>query len=244
MYLEPEYQTPFGAWQANPNPDTTAGMLKAVEPVLNNAIRSYATDMIGSPTIKSRARRLAAGAFKSYDPKRGTLRSHLLSNLQRLRRLAVNERQIISMPEQVTRDQISLNNALRDMNEQLGRPPSDREIMDQTGLSAKRLGYIRQGIRPIAEGTITQSGDEEGSGQYDPSALALTRDYKPMLEFIYDDVDPTNQFIMERVFGMHGHKPTSPSQVAKRLRITPAAVSHRMAQIQQQIDKLDDLGGL
>ena len=32
--------------------------------------------------------------------------------------------------------------------------------------------------------------------------------------------------------------------IAKELRLTPGAVSHRMQQIQQQIDELEDLGGL
>lgn len=242
--LEPEYKDLYAAWQAQPDKHTTGELLKTVEPVLNNAIRSYATDMIGSPTLKSKARQLAIGAFKSYDTNRGSLRSHLLTNLQRLRRLAASERQIISMPEQVMRDQLQLQSAHNELQEQIGHPPSDSELADKTGLSLKRMHYIRQGARPVAEGTITQPGEEEGSGQYEPGTRAINVDYGPHLEFVYDDMPATNQYIMERAFGLHGHPRTVPTQIARQLKITPAAVSHRMAQIQGKIDELEELGGI
>jgi hypothetical protein len=76
---------------------------------------------------------------------------------------------------------------------------------------------------------------------YDPSVVSLGQEDDQWAELVYDDLDPTNQFIMERVLGMHGHEPTRPSAVAAQLKISPAAVSHRMVQIQAKLDKREQL---
>ena len=61
--LEIEYQPAFEAWTKDPSKDNMGTMLKTVDPVINNAMRNYATGMVRSPTMKSRARLLAADAF-------------------------------------------------------------------------------------------------------------------------------------------------------------------------------------
>jgi len=240
--LETEYEPLYTAWKAGPSKETTGALLRSVEPVISNAIRSYASGT-GSPTLRSRARQLATQSFKSYDPARGTLRSHLLSRLQRLRRLAAQEQQIIRVPEQVSLDQIRTAQIETDLQEKLGRPPSDQEIADKTGLSLRRLAHIRQGRRPIAEGRLQQVTPEDAGG-YAPAVQPVEQNYDVGLEFVYDDQDPQNQFIMERAFGLHGHPQTSATDIARAMKLTPGAVSHRMQQIQGQIDELESLGGI
>jgi len=241
--LEPEYTTEYDAWQQQPSKTTTGALLRKVEPVISNALRSYG-NVQASPTLRSRARRLAVDAFSSYDPARGSLRSHLLSRLQRLRRVAGQERQIIRVPEQVTLDQMRTGEAAAELEDRLGRQPSDAELADYTGLSVRRLGHIRRGLQPVAEGTLAQAVSAEQSS-YDPAirAPAPTNDIGAA-EFIYDDLDPVNQFILERTLGLHGHPRMPAVAIAKELRLTPGAVSHRMRQIQQQLDELEDVGGI
>lgn len=241
--LETEYQPLFQSWQQDPSKVNTGALVRSLDPVLNNAIRSYASDMLGSPTVKSRAKQIAIGALGSYDPAKGSLRSHMLVHLQRLRRVAASSRQIIRMPEQVMRDQMIAGQAQKELAANLDRDPSDQELADHTGLSFKRLAHIRLGLRPMAEGTMT--GDDTGAdGGYDPASSAITKDYTSDLDFVYDDLDPTNQYIMERAFGMRGHTKIRPTDIAKQLKISPAAISQRMLGIQNKIDQLADAGGL
>jgi DNA-directed RNA polymerase specialized sigma subunit len=238
--LEDDYRQPFMDWKADPSPTNTGRLLKAVQPVLRTAVRSYAGPSARSANIKSRAKTLAVEAFSSYDPARGALKGHLMSRLQRLRRDASRQRQIIRMPEQAALNQMQAAAASKELEEQLGRPPSDQELADFTGLSTKRLQYIRSGVRPVATSTITRRG-EEGMGGFDPRVRDLQENHDAWLQFVYDDLDPTNQFIMERVLGMNGHPTTPPTRVAQQLRVSPAAVSHRMAHIQKKLDKRDEL---
>lgn len=240
--LEPDYQEPYEAWVADPSRANTGQMLRAIDPVLSTAVRAYAGPSARNVTIKSQAKKMAAEALKSYDPARGPLKTHLMSRLQRLRRVASQQRQIIRVPEQVALDQMMSEAAFKELEEKLSRPPSDQELADFTGLSLKRLQYVRGSTRPLAESTITRPG-EEGGG-YDPRVRPIEESHDVWLELVYDDLDATNQYIIERVLGLHGHQRTTPSQVAAQLKISPAAVSHRMAQIQQKIDQRDVLGVL
>jgi len=239
--LEPAYQAPFDAWQLDPSKANTGALLKAVDPVINTALRSYGGPSAKSVTLKSQAKQLTVNAMRSYDPQRGPLKAHMMSRLQRLRRVAAKQRQIISVPEQVSLDQMRTEAAAKELEEKLYRPPSDQELADYTGLSQKRLEYIRGGRRPTAESTITRQS-VEGGGAFDPRVQPIEEDHSEWLELVYTDLDETNQFIMERVLGMHGHKPQKPSAVATMLSVSPAAVSHRMAQIQRKLDQRETLG--
>jgi DNA-directed RNA polymerase specialized sigma subunit len=141
-------------------------------------------------------------------------------------------------------DQMQTESARKELEETLAREPSDMELSDYTGLSLKRLAHIRAGARPVAESTLTRSGQGGETGQFDPQVRQLGDRPDEWQELVYSDIDPTNQLIMEHVMGMHGHKPKKPSDVAKMLKISPAAVSHRMAQLQKKLDQRDQLGML
>jgi len=241
MKLEPEYQDAFTAWQTENTPQTQGALLQAVDPILDQGINRFAAGMKGSPTMKSQAKQVAINAFKTYDPARGSMQTHLMHHLQRLQRLSAQERQIIHMPEQVSLDQMRTTEAVNALTDRLGRPPSDQELADYTGLSRQRLEYIRKGERPVAQGTITQQ-TEAGGGGFDPATRSLSPGDNSWLELVYDDMDSTNQYIMERAFGMHGHPETPPTEIAKQLKLSPGAVSQRMQMIQQYIDETEDLG--
>lgn len=242
--LEQEYKTVFTNWQQKQDKESMAALLRSVDPILKNAIRLYTPDLSRSPTIRSRARIIAAQAIKNYDPQRGSLKTHLMSHLQRLHRLGGHERQIMRMPEQVAMHQIQTQDAAAQLEATLGRPPSDRELSDFTGLSLRRLAHIRRGVQPIAQSQLqVGSGNAENTEAEMPATQPIGPQtyHDTWLEFVYEDMDPTNQFIMERALGMHGQTPMRAAEIAKHLKLTPGAVSQRMEKIQRQVDSLYEM---
>lgn len=242
--LEEQYAEPYEAWRRAPTPENAQVLLTALQPVTNSALRAFGGPSATSPTLKSQAKVLTLDALNSYDPDKAPLKAHMMSRLQRLRRVASQQRQVIRVPEQVAMDQMATDAAYKELEEQLGRSPSDNELADYTGLSLKRLQHIRTGVRPIAESTLMRTGTGGETGQFEPNVQQLGARPDEWQELVYSDIDPINQTIMERVLGMHGRKPQKPSDVAKMLKISPAAVSHRMAVIQQKLDQRDQLGML
>lgn len=241
MKLEKDFQQPFQAWQADPNPQNTGTLLRSVQPVLDTALRTYGGAQAKSPTLRGRAKQLALEALPAYDPQRGSLRNHLLGRLQRLRRFSAGEQQVISVPEQVALQRQQLHEAERELEDKLGRLPTTAELADHTSLSAKRIAYVRQGLPPVAEGTLIRPGGEEGSGAFLPEVRSLAPQQDEWVELVYDDLGPVDQLILEHSLGLHGQQPKSAVQIAKMTRLSPGAISQRMQRIQSMLDEQEEL---
>lgn len=237
--LEPEFESAFKSWQASPGPQTNSALLKAVSPVIDTALTTYGGKSY-SPTLRSHARAMALKSFQTYDPSRGKLRSHMISQMQRLRRVSAQEQQIISIPESVSLDHQHLTEAENDIADAMGRMPSDMELADRTGLSLKRIAHIRKSQLPVAEGTTQMH--LEGDEPMDVGVNIPGRQNKAWENFVYLDLGNTDRFIMDASLGRNGRKPMTVSQIAQALRITPSAVSQRTQKIQKLLDRPNRLG--
>ena len=238
--LEPEFQPHFDAWRADPSPQKAQTLLQATKPIIDSAVRSYGGTN-PSPTLNSRAKLLALDAFTRYDPMRAKLRTHMMVHLQGLRRHAAREQQVIPLPERVGLDLFRLNQYENELRDKFNRDPSDMELSQHSGLSLKRIGYIRQAKPSYAEGTIAAStlGDDDQGG-FSPAVLGVG-DSGHWNEFVYHDLDPSDQVIMEHTLGMHGKRVLPKQEIARRLGISPGAVSQRAARIQEKLNQREDV---
>ena len=234
----PDFDTMYPQWQKEQTPEMNTKLLGTVQPIIDTAVSSYAGSN-PSPTIKNKARLMALKALQTYSPDRGTVKTHLLSQLQSLRRLAAKEQNIISLPEQVGLDFQRLSSAENDLRDALSRDPTDDEIADATGLSTRRIKKIRSFHQPIAEGmTALQSGDSEDAANTDIASTLPnhTKQTDAWMDFVYGDLSPTDKLIMDMTLGRNGRRQASTQDIARRLNITPGAVSQRAAKIQAMID--------
>ena len=238
--LEPEFSDLYNAWKANPGPTTNSAILKAAQPIIEAAIKSYgAGDR--SPLLIGRARRMVLEALPIYDPTKGPLKIHLANRLRGLQRAFVQQNQIISIPEQVRLDQHHLFKAENELRDSLGRDPTDEELADYTGLSMKRLAYIRKAQEGMPEGVMERVTDE-GDDLYDP-AVADSDDDSWKL-FVYSSLSPQDRLIMEYTLGMNNKKKLSAVEIARKLGVTPAAISQRKSRIQKMLNERQSLGVL
>lgn len=243
-YLEPNFKPHFEAWKASPTPETTGNLLRAVDPVINEAIRTYGGGAAKSPTLRSKARRLTISALTNYDPTRAKLRTHLLSQLQGLRRMSAKEEQILNIPEQVLLDLGGLREAENRLRDQMGRDASDLELADHTGLSTKRIAYLRTMKPSFSEGRLVRV-DDEGTSMNMPAVDPTggqSQAFGAWHEFVYHDLDPIDQLIMEHTLGMHGKPQLSNQDIARHLRLSPGAISQRKARIQSKLDQNEATG--
>lgn len=239
--LEEDYRIPFRRYQSLGSPRRATALLGAVSPVLDAGIRTYAGPKAG-PNIRSRARRMALDAVSTYDPTRGPLKSHLMSQLQGLRRVSAREDQAIKVPERVALESQRLAEAEAQLAEDLGRPPSSLELADHTGIPTRRQAKLR-GYRPgFAEGQIEAlSATTEDPGGSAPGVAGDDETaYRRRVEFIYPDLDPIDQAIVEHGLGLHGRAKISLTELAHRLNLTPGALSQRASRIQATVDRMAD----
>lgn len=241
--LEDDYAPHFHAWKSQPTPENASTLLKHVDPIINEALRTYGSTSAKSPTLRGKAKIMALGAMERYDPSRAKLRTHLLTQMQGLRRLASREEQAIRIPEQLSLDRNRLSATENELKEQLGRDPSDVELADHGGISLRRIAHIRATPGAFAEGSLTRY-DSTGAGVWSPAVTSgPTENARKMAyEFIYHDLSPSDQLIMEHTLGLHNKQVLENQQIARKLRVSPGAISQRKLKIQQQLDSLSSTG--
>lgn len=235
--VSPDFDNLYQSWKQNQTPETNTQILKAVQPVIDNALSSY-VGTTHSPTMRSRAKLMALKALGTYDPQRGNVRTHLISQLQSLRRASAQEQNIISIPEQVGLDFQHISTAENELRDRHGRDPTDDELADYTSLSKKRIQKIRGFNQPLAEGTVSRIVDEDSSGGDVASSIPNNnRAADAWMDFVYDDLGPTDKLIMDMTLGRNGKRRASTQDIARRLGLTSGAVSQRAAKIQAMLDK-------
>lgn len=226
----------YAQWQRDPTPNTVQQFLQSARPVISKALTSYAG---GDKALTARAKRLAIDALKKYDPERGTkLQTHLLIQLQPLRRDYMKRLTPVHIPERIQIDKYHLDMTDREFKAMHEREPSDAELSDLTGLSAKRIARIRmfdKGL--ISEG---QTANPESGVQLPGSDEIAPDDI--WLEYVHHDLNPIDKKILEWKTGIYGKQVLSTNEIARRLNITPSAVSQRAARIALKIEEGHNVG--
>lgn len=233
-YLEPDFIEPYHAWKTNQTPTGNAQMLETLSPVIEKGIRAHVGEP--NPLLTSRARGLALQGLRSYDPSRSRLQTHMFNQLQGLKRIARQQSQVIKAPERVIFDQQALRGYEQELADELGREPSDAELANHSGFSLKRIAHVRKYQPGVSEGTM--EGLAPGfTGGIRPDSRAQ----QMWVELVYDDLPPMDQRILELSLGLHGRRPLSNQEIARKLGRSPGAISQRKARIQQLLDKEQEL---
>lgn len=237
--LEPDLADAYDGWKQKPGPQTMGLLLNRVQPAIEKGISANVGNKV-SPVLRSSARKLAIGAIRSYDPQRAQLSTHIINHMRGLRRIGRQQQNIIRTPDRIAIEQNFLSQAQAELEDQLGRDPTTSELADHAGISMRRIAKIRRYRPAVYEGSLLaiQDGDDD---PFLPSVERDTGDY--VVRAVYDDLDETNQQILEWTLGLYGKKPLSNQQIAAKLRLTPGAVSQRKAIIQRQLDEMSQLGG-
>lgn len=234
--LESKYKDPFDQWKQGATPTTTGNLLRAVQGDIDKGIQAHVGGQV-SPMLRSRARRLAIRAFDGYDPTQAKLGTHLVNQMQGLKRISRQQNQILKVPERVSLDQQRVRLSKQEFLDQHGREPSMVELADYTGLSLRRLGHIRRFRPAVAEGTLNSLTTSEGGEASFLPAIDDPNRSDPWVELVYSDLDAVNQKILEWTLGLHGEPTYSNQEIARKLRVSPGAISQRKQHIQSLLDE-------
>jgi DNA-directed RNA polymerase specialized sigma subunit len=243
LALEPEFHQVYSLWNKEQSPEANDAMLKNLNPIIDNAVKTYAGSGNNS-VLKSRAKKIVIDSLPNYDPTNTKLKTYVFNQLQGLKRFSLHQNQVINIPEQVQLDYVNLKRKEDELQDNLGRPPSDEELADATSLSKKRIGYVRKLRLPSSEGTVLQPLMNSDSADFnDPSVVNRPSrgDMSAWHSFVYDSLGDIDKVIMEHSFGLNGKSVLSNQQIAQKLRVSPAAISLRKNKIQQELDKREQL---
>lgn len=223
----------YAGWLRDKSPANMSKVLEAYAPTINSEITRYSGP---KNLLRSRAKVLAVKAVKSFNPMSGAkLNSWIVTNLKPLSRYSIQQRDV-KVPEVAARQAAAVNAATMSLKDELGRDPTDEEIADETGMSVKRVKDVRaKAVASVNSGAFDDMGDGDDDfsgtpGVVEPSKVPFAQDV------VYHDLSDTDRFIFDSATGMHGAERIPAVEVARRLGITPAAVSQRAKAIGRQIE--------
>ena len=214
-------------WVKYKAPKDASALYKYLQPTINSAISSYGG---GDKSLRVPAYRIAFSALSTYDPTRGTdIKTHIHNNLKRLNRIQAERSNVIHVPENVAHDRSIIARAITTFTDEHGREPNDDELSDITKLSKKRLDKIMSNNYNV----ISSSGSVTEDGADRVSSKAISDD--TYIDYLYSSSDNLDKKIIELMSGYRGKKIYSGQEVARRLNITPAAVSLRMTKLRERM---------
>lgn len=221
----------YDEWKINPTSDTLGIAIQKAQPVLSSAVKTYGNGM----DLNSKAKVLAIKAFNTYDKNKGaSLSSHIFNQLQPLRREALKRTNVLGVSERYTQEKGKIRDSMESFLDKHSRDPSDVELADLTGLSTKRIQYLNS----INNSTMSETQYLGNSGDDDdvslPGVASPTKE-NTWINYVYHDSSPIDQKILEWKTGFKGGAPLTSQEIAKRLNITPAAVSQRAAKLSTRI---------
>lgn len=214
----------YRQWREKPDRQTMAGVLSASSKIIDRASRAYGD----SPAMRAQAKLVLAKSLPRYDPSRKVpLKNWMYGQLQSLQRMAASE-QPLYVPERARQQLGRIQAVSQDLENRLGRIPSDSELADALRISTKMLNKIRG----YQSGTVTEDafiGEEGGinlPGVYQPNPRQI------WLDAFYYDLGPQDRLVYENV--MAG---VPKREVAKKLGVSPAAVTQRAARIAARLSE-------
>jgi DNA-directed RNA polymerase specialized sigma subunit len=223
----------YAAWLKDKTPGNLSKVIDSLSPTINSEITRYSGS---KPLLRSKAKVLAIKAVKTFNPMSGArLSSWVVTNLQPLARYSIKQRDI-KVPEVAARQAAEVSRVSEYLKDELGRSPTDDEIADEIGISAKRVAKVRS----MAVATVSSSAFDEAESEDSSSAPGVeTPSQLPFAqEAVYQGLSDTDRLIFDSLTGSHG-KPMVPSKrVAAMLGVSPSAVSQRANLIARQITEV------
>lgn len=120
------------------------------------------------------------------------------------------------------------------LRDALGRDPSDIELANRTGLSLKRLQYVRQARHTVAGSQIERDETSDAPASTIPGQDPRQKAWE---QLVYYDLQPLDQTIFDMTLGRNGRRPHTVAEIAAKLGVTPSAISQRTAKIQAKLDE-------
>lgn len=166
------------------------------------------------------AKNLVAKALMDFDPDKSKLNTYLWYRLSNLPRFVYKVQNIIGSTERDLQIRNKIEIVKEELENELGREPSEEELAERLGVSIKKLKRIQSTKSPIVSSSLSVTSDEDGEergvgvGTLIPE---IEKKYKiKILDYIYNELSPEEKVFMENFFGMYGKKQLPLQEASKK----------------------------
>jgi RNA polymerase primary sigma factor len=229
------------------DPEARERMVRSNLRLVVNLAKHYVNRGLSLPDLIEEGNIGLLKAVEGFDPENGTRFSTYASwwIKQAIKRALINSVQPIHIPAYMVEMMAKLKQAMRELEEKLGRLATVDELSSHMKMSPKKLRIIRKAIRAV--NTPTQSGSADGeltindlvADTNNPSpdeAVCEGDDIRHLLDLL-SDIDERESTILRLRYGLAGEEPMTLKQIGQRIGLT----RERVRQIEHEaLRKLRD----
>lgn len=217
----PEWNT----WNAGGRrPEHLEPLLKAHEALIRSSVSRWSGSGLPEVVIEAEARKLAIGAFKTFNPgSNAKLQTHVFNRLKGLDSFVNTYKNDIRMPQDRVHVADRVHRVRRQMSLELGRDPSDEEVAKASGVGVETLGSLHR----FNSSLISSAQDGGFSG---PSREDIAHD-QIVSSFLFSQLSPMQKLVFEHTTGFNGKPVLGTQEIARALNVSSARVSILKGQV-------------
>ena len=201
-------------------------LLKSFKPMIKAKVNQYANKVRIPPSaIDLNFQIEFVNALKAYDPNKGSLGTYVFQYLNKGKRWITENQNIGRIPENRVYKIRKYQNTVAELNEDLGREPTQKEIAETIGWSEKEVDRMDSELR----NDLVSQGFEE-----DPFALVPSKTEEVLKLFKYELVGD-QRAVYEHLTGYGRERLTSTGDIAKKLGLKDYQVSRIKNQIESKL---------
>ncbi len=212
------------------DPEAREIMVRSNLRLVVNLAKHYVNRGLSLPDLIEEGNIGLLKAVEGFDPENGTRFSTYASwwIKQAIKRALINSVQPIHIPAYMVEMMAKMRQALRELEERLGRMPSIEELSANMKMSPKKLKIIRKAIRAV--NTPTQSGSADGEltindlvmdmNTPSPDMAVLEGDNIRHLLDLLGEIDDREATILRLRYGLGGEDPMTLKQIGQRIGLT------------------------
>lgn len=230
----PKHHRDYELWvewqESGKRPDKLKPLLDQLKPLIESRQAQFRQlESIPQSAVKAELHRQTLKALETYDPSRNVpLSVHVYNNLKGANKFVYDYQNIGRIPAARARKVGDFQSAFKELEEQLGRPPTSVELADKLGWPISEVSrmttQLRRDLLPI-----------EGS-----SAEQVTSNMIPPVREVMDllpyELDPFEQAVYEYTFGYGGKPVLETKDIAKVLKTSSAKVYRAKTNIAKKMD--------
>jgi DNA-directed RNA polymerase specialized sigma subunit len=212
-------------------------LLNTYRPLLKRRIRQqYSAANIPQSAIEIKGLTLTINALDTYDPTRGrSISSHVFEYWKKLHRFVDQQKQVARISESRSGKVAPYMQAVRQLQEDRGRPASTQELADHLGWEERDINKLKREIT-----------FEDPMSSWEGFAAVTTRmEDDPLVENVYKfDLTPDEQYIFEHSTGYKGAEIMTAASIARKMGILPSQLSQKKRGVAQKLEQRRDVASL
>jgi len=203
-------------------------LLNSLRPLINNQVNIWARQRDVPPAaIKAEFTNHAVNALQTYDPSRGAMSTHITHQLRRAQRFVTSYQNPARIPENRIYKIRTFQDGERELEEKLGRDPTQLELADKLKWSPRQVGMMSTEIRKALPTSHMAS---------DPSSH-IPSEMQEVMRLLPYELDSEEKVVFEHIHGLGGKPVMSPGDIARKYNMSAPKVSRLKKSIGEKMKK-------